>query len=110
MGKATKKAETMKNQQAAAAKKQEAVAKKQDTPKKRSASASQQPTPPKKAAKRTGVFKPSVAYIDTVLEAEAEKLGMVGSFRRLVERDDMKKFSQRVLLDALVANQGLMHK
>merc|ERR1712217_25765 len=94
--------------QAAAAKRQE-EAKKQDTPKKRAAHASQLPTPTKKA-KQTGTFKAPVAYIDTVLEAEAEKLGMVGSFRRLVERDDMKKFSQRVLLDALVANQGLMHK
>merc|ERR1712039_1127441 len=79
------KAETAKKHQAAAAKRQ-------------------------KKAKQTGTFKAPVAYIDTVLEAEAEKLGMVGSFRRLVERDDLKKFSQRVLLDALVANQGLMHK
>jgi len=113
--KAAKSPEPTKKQQAAAAKKEEAAkkkeAKKQETPKKRAADASPLPTPTKKAAKKTvGASKVAAVYLDTVLETEAEKIGMAGSFRRLAERDDMKKFAQRVLLDALKANEGLMHK
>jgi len=78
-----------------------------DTPQKRTASEGAIKPTPSKAKK--GVPQKAV-YFDMGLLAEAEKAGLAGTFRRLVERDDMKPYSQRVLLNALVANEGLLHR
>lgn len=86
---------------------QEAGAKAQETPKKRAAAAAG-PTPPKKARKSAAAE--ASAYLDMGLVAEAEKAGFGGTFKTLAGREDMKPYAQRALLDALVANGGLLHR
>jgi len=109
-GAAKAKRETKKqeNADASEAKEPEAAAngKTADTPRKRTARTSR-PTPSK--AKKAVAAEPT-AYLDMALVAEAEKAGMGGTFRKLAERDDMKSYPQRALLDALVASGGLLHR
>mmetsp|Transcript_43922 Transcript_43922/g.136708 ORF Transcript_43922/g.136708 Transcript_43922/m.136708 type:complete len:429 (-) Transcript_43922:157-1443(-) len=77
----------------------------EETPRKRAAvAAGSTPSKAKKAQAEP------TAYLDMALVAEAEKAGMAGTFRRLAEREDMKPFAQRKLLDALVASEGLLHR
>jgi len=75
------------------------------TPRK-GASNSLRPTP-KKAKKAPAEQK---AYLDMALMAEAEKLGFAGTLQKMAEREDMRPYPQRALLDALVASGGLLHR
>lgn len=121
-GKATKQAASKATKQAASKDKKPAVTKatKQsqpaadetaasskttETPRKK-ASNSLRPTP-KKAKKAPAEQK---AYLDMALMAEAEKLGFAGTLQKLAEREDMRPYPQRALLDALVASGGLLHR
>jgi len=76
-----------------------------ETPRKRASGAPK--GTPKKARRAAAA---AAAYLDMALVAEAEKAGFAETFRKLAEREDMKPYPQRALLDALAANGGLLHR
>mmetsp|Transcript_24471 Transcript_24471/g.70224 ORF Transcript_24471/g.70224 Transcript_24471/m.70224 type:complete len:437 (-) Transcript_24471:57-1367(-) len=81
-----------------------AASKAETSPQKRAA---RPPRPTPKKSKQAPAEQ--TTYLDVGLVAEAEKAGFAGSLRRLAEREDMRPYPQRALLDALVASKGLLH-
>lgn len=75
------------------------------TPRKRASQASRPWPTPMKAKKAPAE---QTTYLDLALVAEAAEANLAGALCKLVEREDMKPYSQRVLLNALVASGGLL--